>query len=74
MENLIEDIQNKFKKYNKKEVPIEEVFKDAGIEASELDKCPECGSQLASRIETREGGYFETISYCNSCGWTGVSK
>jgi len=34
------------------------------------NKCPECGNKLPKRkMEIRQGGYFEFISYC-SCGAT----
>lgn len=38
------------------------------------DLCPECSTLLLTKIEQRSGGYLETVSYCNGCGWTGVHK
>ncbi len=36
--------------------------------------CPECNSNIIEIKEQREGGYFETVIYCNGCGNTEVEK
>jgi len=49
---------------NKNELTPEEYFE------VDSEKCPECGSEMVTRLEEREGQRSEIVSYCLKCGET----
>lgn len=67
IKKMFEDIFNKQKKYLKmKEVPLEQVLADAGVEF-----CPECGTSLkVENVQDPDGKTFAEVSYCEGCGYT----
>jgi len=72
--DAFKDIFQAQKRYRgKKQVPIEELFEDLGIEIPKevyRGTCPDCGSPLDVRSEKRSGGYTEDVAYCSGCGRT----
>lgn len=37
-------------------------------------KCPECKTEMYSRIEPRDNEQSEEVIYCNGCGHTEIAK
>ncbi len=53
---------------------ILESFLKGDSEESSGDECFECDTPLRIEVEQREGGYNETIAYCEGCGVTGKEE
>jgi uncharacterized protein with PIN domain len=45
-------------------------IKHEGQTDNNPDVCKDCGSLLLSKMEERNEGYFEIVSYCEGCGNT----
>lgn len=53
--------------HNKHQIKVSEFGRQ--IYTFDCDYCKDCGQPMETKREEREGGYSETVSYCN-CGNT----
>ena len=64
--NVNEQLLNNFTKQLHKNLKRKKTEKSPDI-------CQECGDMTHVEMETREGGNFELIRYCEGCGATQIT-
>lgn len=52
---------------------IQYIQETTDINTEDEEICPECGDILIIKREQRDGGYIETVAYCEGCGYTETS-